>query len=51
MVFRRIGRRHDLDPAEYLQFAIDVVAMWLVNVRDGAMDATHAFLDLEQEAE
>jgi hypothetical protein len=31
-------------PEDSWQAAISVVGMWLVNVRDGAMDATLAFL-------
>lgn len=33
------------------QLAFNVVATWLINVRDGAWDATNAFLEVDSEGE
>jgi hypothetical protein len=41
------GEATEPSRAEAWQAGLNVVATWLINVRGGAMDATHAFLDLE----
>ena len=49
LVLERLGPPRDLAGGERLEVALKVVGIWLVNVRDGAMDATHAFLKLERD--